>query len=38
VSDLQPPDKCEYKYVLTAIKDLGELALEKIDVGFEIIS
>ena len=38
VRDLQPADKCECCYLLTTVGDLGELALEEIDVGFEAIS
>ena len=38
MSDLQPADKSEHRYLLTTIGDLSELALEEIDVGFETIS
>ena len=38
VSDLQPADKRERRYLLTSIGDLDELALEEIDVEFGAIS
>ena len=38
VSGLQPADKYERRYLLTAIEDLGKLAMEEIDVGFCTIS
>ena len=38
MSDMQSTDKRERKYLLIAIGDLGELAVEEIDVGFEAIS
>ena len=37
VSNLQPADECECIYFLTAIGDLGELVLKKVDVKFEAI-
>jgi len=37
VSDLHPADKRKCKH-LTTIGDLGKLALEEVDVGFEAIS
>jgi len=37
VSDLQPIDKHKRRYLLTIIGNLGELALDEIDVGFEAI-
>ena len=38
VCDLQPTDECEYRYLLTTIEDHSELALEEINVGFEVVS
>ena len=38
VSDLQPTDKRERRYLFAAIGDHDELSLEEIDVGFEAIS
>jgi len=37
MSDLQSADKCEHRYLLTAIRDLDVLALKEINVGFEAI-
>ena len=37
VRDLMPADEREYKDVLTAVRDLGQLALKIADVGFEAI-
>ena len=38
VRDLQLADKCECKDILTAIRNLGEQALEVADVGLEAIT
>jgi len=36
VRDLQPADECEGGYVLTTVRDLGQLALEVTHVRFEV--
>ena len=35
---LQPVSDCECKDVLTAVRDLGQLALKVADVGFEAVA
>jgi len=37
VSNLQPTDKCERRYLLTTIGDLVELALEEINLEFKAL-
>ena len=34
---MQPTDECECRDVLTAVGDLGQLALDVVDVGFEVV-
>jgi len=38
VSDLQSVDERECRYLLTIVEDLGDLVLEEVDVGFEVVS
>ena len=37
VRNLQPADECKYRYILTAVENLGNLALEVVDVGLEAV-
>ena len=37
VRELQPADECECKDVLTAVEDLSQLALEVVNVEFEVV-
>jgi len=38
VRDLQPADECDCKDVLTAVGDLGQLALEVANVRFKVVT
>ena len=37
VSDLQPADECECRYLLIIVRDFGQLALKEVDIGLEAI-
>ena len=38
MSDLQPADECECRYLFTIVRDFGKLALKEVDVGFDTAS
>jgi len=37
VRNLQPADECECRYILTAVENFGQLALEVTDIGLEVV-